>query len=230
MESIIKELRKTKNAKIDEIREIINIQKQRKNIPKLSFFLTKTKSQFKNRKSDRNFSQNLVEKNFEKILTQSFIANNRKVKNPYSLPHLPYPAAGGLNSCEIYTWTNFGKYRGLSKYNNYSNSLHIINKKFDIKKMLPYHDNFSINNVCFAIIFTLDLRCLIKKYGKRGYKYGLLEIGHAAQNVCIASSKYGTSILPIGYFSENYLTNKINRKEISPEYVLIGGGKLWDLS
>jgi SagB-type dehydrogenase family enzyme len=45
-----------------------------------------------------------------------------------------------------------------------------------------------------------------KKYGPRGYRYVLLEAGHAAQNVCLAAAEGGLGSLCIG----GYLDGKLN--------------------
>lgn len=45
-----------------------------------------------------------------------------------------------------------------------------------------------------------------KKYGPRGYRYVLLEAGHAAQNICLAAVECGLASLCIG----GYLDGKVN--------------------
>jgi SagB-type dehydrogenase family enzyme len=45
------------------------------------------------------------------------------------------------------------------------------------------------------------------KYGPRGYRFILLEAGHAAQNICLAATQTGLASLCIG----GYLDSKLNR-------------------
>jgi SagB-type dehydrogenase family enzyme len=45
-----------------------------------------------------------------------------------------------------------------------------------------------------------------KKYGPRGYRYMLLEAGHAAQNVCLRAVELGLSTLCIG----GYIDSRVN--------------------
>jgi SagB-type dehydrogenase family enzyme len=52
--------------------------------------------------------------------------------------------------------------------------------------------------VCFAAMFE---RCQ-KKYGPRGYRYVLLETGHAAQNLCLAAEELGLATLCMGGFRD----------------------------
>ena len=46
-----------------------------------------------------------------------------------------------------------------------------------------------------------------RKYGPRGYRYILLEAGHAAQNLCLMAVQAGLASLCIG----GYLDSKLNR-------------------
>jgi SagB-type dehydrogenase family enzyme len=55
--------------------------------------------------------------------------------------------------------------------------------------------------VCFAAVFD---RCQ-KKYGPRGYRYVLLEAGHAAQNLCLAAEELGLATLCMGGFRDRAL-------------------------
>jgi SagB-type dehydrogenase family enzyme len=55
--------------------------------------------------------------------------------------------------------------------------------------------------VCFAAVFE---RCQ-KKYGPRGYRYVLLEAGHAAQNLCLAAAELELATLCMGGFRDRAL-------------------------
>jgi SagB-type dehydrogenase family enzyme len=55
--------------------------------------------------------------------------------------------------------------------------------------------------VCFAAVFD---RCQ-SKYGPRGYRYILLETGHAAQNLCLTAAEHGLSTLCMGGYRDGAL-------------------------
>lgn len=55
-----------------------------------------------------------------------------------------------------------------------------------------------------AVVFfvgQLDRTCA--RYGERGYRYLLLEAGHAAQNLCLAATALGVPHVPVGGFDDD---------------------------
>jgi SagB-type dehydrogenase family enzyme len=53
-----------------------------------------------------------------------------------------------------------------------------------------------------AIVIGASLQRTMAKYGERGYRYVLLEAGHAAQNICLAAAELRQGLLPIGAFAD----------------------------
>ena len=49
---------------------------------------------------------------------------------------------------------------------------------------------------------TAVLDRTLHKYGARGYRYILLEAGHAAQNLCLLASERGLASLCVGGFAD----------------------------
>lgn len=49
----------------------------------------------------------------------------------------------------------------------------------------------------------------VNKYGSRGYRYILLEAGHAAQNMLLAGTENGVNLIPIGGVNENEIEKTI---------------------
>jgi SagB-type dehydrogenase family enzyme len=43
------------------------------------------------------------------------------------------------------------------------------------------------------------------KYGDRGYRFGLIEAGHAAQNLALVGTALGIGITPVGGFADEPL-------------------------
>ena len=55
--------------------------------------------------------------------------------------------------------------------------------------------------IVLAAVFTRSQ----KKYGPRGYRYTLLEAGHAGQNICLRAAELGLSTLCMGGFVDSAL-------------------------
>lgn len=62
--------------------------------------------------------------------------------------------------------------------------------------------------LCFAAMFE----CTQKKYGPRGYRYVLLEAGHAAQNLCLVAEDMGLATLCMGGYRDGALNRMIGLK------------------
>jgi SagB-type dehydrogenase family enzyme len=54
-----------------------------------------------------------------------------------------------------------------------------------------------------------------KKYGPRGYRYIMLEAGHAAQNICLSAVEQGLGSLCMGGFLDGGLNNFLGLDSIT---------------
>ena len=63
------------------------------------------------------------------------------------------------------------------------------------------------------------------KYGERAYRFALIEAGHAAQNLCLASTALGFGSCPVGGFIDDKLSDILNVDgvEEAPLYATIVG-------
>jgi SagB-type dehydrogenase family enzyme len=59
--------------------------------------------------------------------------------------------------------------------------------------------------ICMSAAFDRT----IEKYGSRGYRYILLEAGHVAQNMSLAATEIGVTLIPIGGSSEKVIEHII---------------------
>jgi SagB-type dehydrogenase family enzyme len=64
-----------------------------------------------------------------------------------------------------------------------------------------------LENANVLFMFSAVFHRTLKKYGARGYRYILLEAGHAAQNVCLLAAEEGLGALCAGGF----IDSKLNR-------------------
>ena len=53
--------------------------------------------------------------------------------------------------------------------------------------------------ICLAAVFSRTQ----KKYGPRGYRYILLEVGHAGQNICLQAAEMNLATLCMGGFIDS---------------------------
>jgi SagB-type dehydrogenase family enzyme len=83
----------------------------------------------------------------------------------------------------------------------------------------------SIETAAAALVVTGVFERTQIKYGERGYRFLLLEAGHAAQNVLLAAQALGLSALPIGGFLEDPLGELfgLDAAVESPVYVILLG-------
>jgi len=113
------------------------------------------------------------------------------------------PSAGGLFPLEIYAVTRDieGVPDGVHHYAVHAHSLEMMATssfteelmKFLVVEPFVRHANVI---VFIAAVFARTQ----EKYGPRGYRYILLEAGHAAQNLCLLATEQGLGSLCIGGF------------------------------
>jgi SagB-type dehydrogenase family enzyme len=81
-------------------------------------------------------------------------------------------------------------------------------------------------HAALAIVFTGVFERTQAKYGERGYRFVLLEAGHAAQNLLLVARSLGLQAAPIGGFCEDALGAALGLDQAreSPVYTVLVGG------
>jgi SagB-type dehydrogenase family enzyme len=76
-----------------------------------------------------------------------------------------------------------------------------------------------------AVVLTAVFERTQAKYGERGYRFVLLEAGHAAQNLLLVAQSMGLAAAPIGGFCEDALarTLGVDPAKESPVHVVLFG-------
>ena len=122
----------------------------------------------------------------------------------------PSPSAGALYPLEVYLALQSVEnlLDGLYHYDNGVHCLRRLPTKLpfsDLTRLLLEQDFLREANAVFflAAVFERTLR----KYGPRGYRYVLLEAGHAAQNICLLATEAGLGTVCLGGFYDR----KLNR-------------------
>jgi SagB-type dehydrogenase family enzyme len=142
----------------------------------------------------------------------------------------PFPSAGGLYPVEIYlaALECESVERGIHHYDPAKHALASVSPcpiPSDLARLI-FADNLW-DGAAAALIFTGVFERSQAKYGERGYRFVLLEAGHAAQNVLLAATSIGLAGAPIGGFCEDALgaSMGLDREKESPVYVVLLGGR-----
>lgn len=139
-----------------------------------------------------------------------------------------YPSAGGLYPLEIYLVALACPplETGLYHHDAPRRALALVAPcppLADLQRLIFADDLWP--TAAAALVFTAVLDRTQAKYGERGYRFILLEAGHAAQNVLLAATSLGLSAAPIGGFCEDTLGSALglDRTVESPVYAILLG-------
>jgi SagB-type dehydrogenase family enzyme len=130
-----------------------------------------------------------------------------------AIEHLerPVPSGGGLYPLECYLVVRGaeGLQPGLYHYLPLGNALEQL-KPIDLSDTFISHIFMNQPYLAAApviVVLTAAVDRLMHKYGDRGYRYVLLEAGHAAQNMCLVAGALGLGALPVGGFFDCYMAD-----------------------
>ena len=139
-----------------------------------------------------------------------------------------YPSAGGLYPLEVYLVAVACPPLEAGLYHHDTNRralafLAPCPPVADLKRLVFADDLWP--TAAAALVFTAVLDRTQAKYGERGYRFALLEAGHAAQNVLLAATSLGLSAAPIGGFCEDALGAALglDAHTETPVYVVLLG-------
>lgn len=210
-----------------KIKKNKNYKEENTNIKKVPFSLKRVDNVFLKRRSNPCFSKQTQEQKssiLNTLLANLYTSdsNNEKLRS--------YPSAGKLYSNQIYIYVKNleGIDEGIYTYNsNYLeekiNSTESLRENWNNAFLnQPYSEDFSI-----AFVMVLDTEIITEKYGNRGYRYGLIEAGHIAQNILLTAATLGLKSVPVGAFLDYKLSNllKLNINYELPVYSVFIGAK-----
>ena len=124
----------------------------------------------------------------------------------------PYPSPGGLYPTEVHLYLN--KVTGVAPcIAHYDARAHQL-------RVLSYHDGYAFaaveiqsggkpSGAPVVMVLTTVPQRVTAKYGGRGYRMGLLEAGHASQNVCLAAEALGLGSLVYGSYYDDELAQAL---------------------
>jgi SagB-type dehydrogenase family enzyme len=130
-----------------------------------------------------------------------------------SLARRATPSAGALFPLEIYVVVERvdGIDDGLYRFNATSHTLQLQRAGSLLRGLGPLLlDQTYFDDANVVLVLAAALEPTLRKYGPRGYRYILLEAGHAAQNVSLLATELGLGSLCIGGFSDMELNGLLD--------------------
>lgn len=120
----------------------------------------------------------------------------------------PFPSAGGLYPIEVYVaaLACASVERGIHHYDPGTHALARVAPcpaQAELERLIFADDLWP--GTAAALVLTGVFDRTQAKYGERGYRFVLLEAGHAAQNMLLAAQSLGLAGAPIGGFCEDAL-------------------------
>jgi SagB-type dehydrogenase family enzyme len=115
------------------------------------------------------------------------------------------PSAGGLYPLEVYACTQRiqGLVDGLYHYDVRGHELQPVRAGALIPGVgACFLEQYYFADANLMLVFAAVFDRTLKKYAARGYRYVLLEAGHAAQNLCLLAAERGLETLCLGGFSD----------------------------
>lgn len=83
----------------------------------------------------------------------------------------------------------------------------------------------TVRNAAIDVVFTAVYQRTTRKYGDRGIQYVHMEVGHAAQNICLQATALGLGTVPIGAFDDELVSRLLNLPKDERPLYLIPVGK-----
>lgn len=138
------------------------------------------------------------------------------------------PSAGALYPLQLYVITGSVEdlTPGIYRYDPEPHEL-VIMARGDMRARLSRAalEQSSVRNGAVDLVFTAIYRRTTGKYGKRGIRYVHMEIGHAAQNVCLQATAMGLGAVTVGAFQDEEVSTLLHLPEHEVPLYIIPVGK-----
>jgi SagB-type dehydrogenase family enzyme len=137
------------------------------------------------------------------------------------------PSAGATYPLEIYLVAGDveGLDSGLYHYNPSNHSL-ILVKEGDLRRELAHAalDQYMIARAPITIVICAEFKRTTGRYGERGIRYVLMEVGHVGQNIHLQAEALNLGTVVIGAFYDEDVKEILGVKE-EPLYLMPVGKK-----
>jgi len=137
------------------------------------------------------------------------------------------PSAGALYPLEVYVVVGDVENLavGVYRYNPHEHELVKVldgDKRAELAKAAVGQS--CVEEAAIDIVITGVYERTTKKYGERGVRYVHIEVGHAAQNVCLQATTMGLGAVTVGAFYDDQVGEILNLlKEEQPLYIIAIG-------
>lgn len=162
----------------------------------------------KGRESCRNFKSDPIDPNIIATCLDAAYSSERR----------PIPSAGGLYPLRLYALVNRGSEcfpEGYYQYDHDAQKLVNFNNSVDWERLKHvFNSEDLLHNAPVIFVICADLTLHPKKYSNRGYRYSLLEAGHAAQNIHLIAQELELGSLEYGGFDDEKLSQEL---QLSPD-------------
>ena len=140
------------------------------------------------------------------------------------------PSAGALYPLEIYIAA--GKVSDLAPgIYKYEPDEHNLLKTCDGDKRINLWraalEQSPIRNAPVVLIFCAIYERTTRKYGERGVRYVHMEVGHAAQNVCLQAISLGLGTVVIGAFNDKEVKRVLKLEADEWPLCIMPAGRSW---
>jgi len=83
-----------------------------------------------------------------------------------------------------------------------------------------------VEGAALAIVFAAVYERTTVKYGERGIRYVHIEVGHAAQNLCLQATAMDLGVVTVGAFNDERVSELLNLPDNEkPLYIIPIGRK-----
>lgn len=131
----------------------------------------------------------------------------------YSLPRHATPSAGGLYPIKVYlvvTRDQVGLQAGYYEYDPEKELCVRYGSDVDLDLLqFAFDSDTLLFGAPVIVVVAADMERHSGKYSNRGYRYTLLEAGHVSQNVQLAATEAGLSVLEYGGFLDGVLAAEL---------------------
>ncbi|MFW9898199.1 MAG: SagB/ThcOx family dehydrogenase [Candidatus Thorarchaeota archaeon] len=129
------------------------------------------------------------------------------------------PSAGATYPLEIFVVL---KKKGIFQYNLNKHTLELkFEGRFSEKLANASYRQYFIHEAPLNIVICAEFARTCYRYGERGVRYVLIEVGHCAQNIHLEAVALGLGSAPIGAYNDKKVKNVLNLPdEIEPLYII----------
>lgn len=136
------------------------------------------------------------------------------------------PSAGATYPLEVMAVIGGDCVEGVSGgiyWYRYDRHLLDLHKQGDLRKDLSHAswDQDFISAAPISIVMLAEFERTASRYGRRGYQYVYMEIGHVGQNIYLGAEALGLGTVAVGAFNDEDVRKVLEvPKELEPLYIM----------